>query len=117
MVTKRTRTLIIAALLLYFFANQTQIGWLYVLSALLAGIVIASGLLNRGMLRGLQIERALSVDEIHEGEPITVTLEVLNSSRTAAAHIQTTEICPLADPEGTEHALPIFIPFLKGKAQ
>src|SRR5688572_7736550 len=117
MVTKRTRTLIIAALLLYFFANQTQIGWLYVMSALPAGIVIASGMLNRGMLRGLRIERALSVDEIHEGEPITITLDVLNSRRTAAAHIQTTEICSLADPEGAEHDLPIFIPFLKGRSQ
>lgn len=117
MVTKRTRTLSIAALLLYFFANQTQIGWLYVMSALMAGIVIASGLLNRGMLRGIGIERRLSVDEIHEGEPITVTLDVHNHRRTAAAHVHTTEVCPLADPEGAEHAMPIFVPFLKGKSQ
>jgi hypothetical protein len=46
-----------------------------------------------------------------------VTLAFNNSRATAAAHIQTTEICPLADPEGLDYALPIFIPFLKGKTQ
>lgn len=117
MITKRTRTLTVAALLLYFFANQTQIGWLYVMSALLAGVVIASGILNRGMLHGIHINRILSTDELYEGEPITVTLNVYNTRRTAAAHIHTTEVCPLSDPEGTDYALPIFIPFLKRKSE
>lgn len=115
MPTKRTRTLIISALLLYFFANQTQIGWLYVMSALLAGMVLASWLLNRRMLHGIRIERRLSRDEISEGESISITLDVQNNRSTSIAQIAATEICVLADPESTDHILPIFVPFLKGR--
>src|SRR5437870_4690459 len=116
MPTKRTRTLIIAAVLLYFFANQTQIGWLYVMSALLAGIVLASALLNRGMLRGIRIERSLSHDEISEGDPISITLDLHNPRATSIAQIAAAEVCPLADPESADYTLPLFVPFLKGRS-
>jgi uncharacterized protein (DUF58 family) len=115
MLTKRTRTLLIAALLLYFFANQTQIGWLYVMSALLAGIVAAAGLLNRGTLRRIGGERALNVSDIHEGEPVSVRLALTNSGRVGAAQVQTVERCPLAEPGSAQSAAEIFIPLLPGK--
>ena len=35
--TRRTFTILIAAFLLWAFGNQTQVGWLYVMSALRAG--------------------------------------------------------------------------------
>jgi uncharacterized protein (DUF58 family) len=117
MPTKRTRTLIISALLLYFFANQTQIGWLYVMSALLAGIVLASWLVNRRMLHGIRIERSLSRDEISEGEALSIKLDVQNTRSTSLAQIAATEDCPLADSESDDHLLPIFVPFLKGRGE
>lgn len=108
--TKRARNLAIAALMLYFFANQTQVGWLYVLSALMLGIVLASGLLNRSMLGRVQGERHLSNDAIYEGDPISVKLSLRQTRTALAAQIHTTEACPLADPESPEHQMDIFIP-------
>ena len=43
--TRRTLTILIAAFLLWAFGNQTQVGWLYVMSALLAGFVGAAAVL------------------------------------------------------------------------
>src|SRR5690349_21557209 len=108
--TRRTSTLIIAALLLYFFANQTQVGWLYVLSALMLGIVLASGLLNRGMLGRIRGDRALGLDEVHEGDPISITLRLTQAGVSPASHVRTLEVCPLADPETPQHRMDIFIP-------
>ncbi len=115
MPTKRTRTLIIAALLLYFFANQTQIGWLYVMSALLAGIVAAAWLLNRGMLKDTGGERTLNLGELHEGEPVSIRLSLTNARRVGAAQVRTTERCPLAEPGSAQHEAEVFIPLLPGR--
>ena len=114
MPTKRTRTLIIAALLLYFFANQTQVGWLYVMAALMLGIVLASWLLNRSMLTGITGERHLSLEEIYEGDSLEITLNLHNTHQTAGAQIRTAEVCPLADPETPEHQIEVFLPILPG---
>src|SRR5574340_929518 len=115
MPTKRSRTLIIAALLLYFFANQTQIGWLYVMAALMAGIVVAAGLLNRGMLRPITGERTVSPDEMHEGEEASIRLVLRNAWRVGASQVRTVEHCPLADPDSPQAAAEVFIPLLPGR--
>lgn len=112
---KRTRTILIAALLLYFFANQTQVGWLYVMSALLAGILAAAWLLNRGMLGRISGQRTLNVDELHEGDGASIRLALLNERRAGAAQIATVEHCPLADPESEQANTEVFIPLLPGR--
>ncbi|NDJ54873.1 MAG: hypothetical protein GYB68_17520 [Chloroflexi bacterium] len=73
--TQRTTTVLLTTLLLYFFANQTQVGWLYVMVSLLLGLVITTGLLNRGSLRRLTGTRQIGSpreDEIHEGNEVGV---------------------------------------------
>ncbi len=118
MPTKRTRTLTIAALLLYFFANQTQVGWLYVMAALMAGIVLAAGFLNRRVLRKITGQRQIGIGpdlELYEEDALEITLTLRNHRSFSAAQIQTTEHCPLAAPGSEQHAMEVFIPALPGK--
>lgn len=113
--TARTRTLLIAALILYFFANQTQVGWLYVMAALMLGIVLAAALINLGMLGGVGGSRSLSIDEIHEGDPVSVTLTLAQGRGAPASQIRTMEVCPLADPDSPQRGMDIFIPHIPGR--
>lgn len=50
--TARTFTVLIAASLIYLFANQTQVGWMYVMAALLTGMMPAAWAVNRRALTG-----------------------------------------------------------------
>lgn len=113
MPTKRTRTLLITAGLLYLFANQTQVGWLYVMSALLAGVVLAAGLLNRRVLKPVSVERQVGATlkpTLHEDDETTIQLAFHNAGRLNAAQLRATEVCILADPQHSH--MPLFIPSL-----
>lgn len=115
MPTRRTITFLILAFLLYLFANQTQVGWLYVMSALLAGMVATAFGINRRALKGLTGERQIGsgeYEEFYEGEAVTVTLTLSNPRRTPVAHLRALETCPLADPASENHTFNIFIPTL-----
>ncbi len=115
MPTKRTPAILFIALLLYLFANQTQVGWLYVMSALLAGVVAAAWALNRRALRGLAGTRQVGAGaqaELYEGDEVAVRLALKNPGRAPMTHVRTAEICPLADPESAHRNLNIFIPAL-----
>jgi uncharacterized protein (DUF58 family) len=61
--TARAGALLIGALVLYFFANQTQVGWLYVMAAALAGLIPAAWLMNRAGLRGIEGEREVALSQ------------------------------------------------------
>lgn len=109
--------LLIGAVVVYFFANQTQVGWLYVMSAALAAVVLASGWMNRGMLRRIEGDRMLGdLDDadLYEGDEIQVTLTLHNTGASGAAQLRLTESCPLAAPD--KRTLPIFVPSLPGRA-
>ena len=113
MPTARARTFLIAAIVLYLFANQTQVGWLYVMSAVLAGAMLTGAWLSRGMLRGITGERRTGLaDELYEGDPLEIELEIGKVERPDSAHVRVTEICPLAEPDSAEHQTEIFIPSL-----
>ena len=77
--TKRGWMLVAVALILYFFANQTQVGWLYVLAAIAAGLWLAAWPVPRRMLRGLSLIRRLNGQNISES--------VLKRSPTASARL------------------------------
>ena len=116
-ITGRTLTLLTAAFVLYLFANQTQVGWLYVMSAVLAATVAAALLLNRGSLRGLAAERAVGPgDTFHEGDTVTVRLTLRNTTRGSKAHVELVEVCPLAAPDDPARQTPVFVPLLAGQA-
>ncbi|GAB4508996.1 MAG: DUF58 domain-containing protein [Anaerolineae bacterium] len=114
MPTGRAYGFLIAAVLLYLFANQTQIGWLYVMAALLAGVLLAAWLLNRRALRGIRGSRTLNGQpyaEVDEGQTVDVCLR-LNHVRTAAVQFSLVETCPLAAPDSEQREQRLFIPVL-----
>lgn len=113
--TSRTVTFLIAAFLLYLFGNQTQVGWMYVMSALLAGTVLAAWWLNRRVLRGVRIERRIEDTpnaELYEGDTVTIGLFFRNAGRILAAQIRVTERCPLAALDSRQRTLELFVPAL-----
>jgi uncharacterized protein (DUF58 family) len=57
MPTKRTGFLVILGLALYFLANQTQVGWLYIMVDGLAGLLLVAFFYSRGMLKPVRVER------------------------------------------------------------
>lgn len=108
--SKRSIGFLIIAFMLYLFGNQTQIGWLYVMSALIAGLVVVGGILNRGALRGIQVERSLSAENLYEGDDITVELRVKRARGLAAYQVEMTEICPIA--ERAERQKRLYLPVI-----
>ncbi len=140
MPTARARTLFVAAVVFYLFANQTQVGWLYVISALLIGLVVAAWWLNRGVLKGIAAEwedpsiprplsptqaggkggkTAQSLDlsggERYEGDNIEVGLTVVKTKAPGTAQVRIEARCPLVEP-GTpgsaQQPIKLFIPTL-----
>lgn len=111
MPTGRAAAFIVTAFLLYFFANQTQVGWIYVMSAMMAGAVLAAWWLGRDALKGIAAERQIAPsDPPHEGDAVSVQLTFRNTL--SDSHIRTTERCPFADSRTPAHTLSIFIPSL-----
>jgi uncharacterized protein (DUF58 family) len=111
MPTSRFLTFLSAALVLYLFANQTQVGWLYVMSALLAGVVLAAWRLSRGMLKGISGKRQIGQMEMHEGDTVNVSL-ALTKQKGGASQISLEEYCPLAAPDSPHRSMKLFIPTL-----
>lgn len=108
------------ALLLYFFANQTQVGWLYVLSALTAGAWLTALFLPRPMLRELSISRRVNGSanpvelELYVGETITVEINLANTGRTPALQVRGEETCPLAPAAARSQAF--FVPVISPRS-
>jgi uncharacterized protein (DUF58 family) len=117
MPTARTTAFLLTALLLYFFANQTQVGWIYVMAAVMAGTVLAAWWMGRNALKGIAAERqVLPSDPTHEGETVSVQLTFRDTR--SDSHVRTTEHCPFAPPDEGLRAAPvqIFIPSLSPRA-
>jgi uncharacterized protein (DUF58 family) len=140
MPTKRAFIFVSLALTLYLLANQTQVGWVYIMSNGLAGLLIVTFFYSLGMLNAVYIERTwhrlsdqpetrffrktgfLSDDEtslepadFYEDDPIEVVLHVSQPNLKPAFLIAGREHCPFAPP--AEQAQPFFVPSLfKGRA-
>lgn len=115
MPTGRAYTFLIAGVMLYFFGNQSQVGWLYVMSGLLLGTLIAAFFLNLRSVSGIRFERRLNGQkylDLYEGDPIEIQLLISNRSRFPVVQIQLVENCPLDDPFQREKR--IFVPTLSG---
>lgn len=102
---------LIASGLFYLFANQTQVGWVYVLSSLLLALVVVGWLLNRGALRHVTVTRSLQPkrERQHEDDPVTYTLTV-NAS---VLQLQLREHCPLLMPNKAD--LRLYLPVVRGQ--
>ncbi|HEY7666812.1 MAG TPA: DUF58 domain-containing protein [Actinomycetota bacterium] len=83
---KRAAALMGGAVVLFLLGTNVQAGWLFVLSALLLGTVIAGAMLPGRMLRGIRIERRAPA-EVHQGDEAYVELVVSNPTRRLRAGI------------------------------
>src|SRR5579871_2275312 len=103
MITARARTFLVAAVVLYLFANQTQVGWLYVMSALLTGMVLAGAWLSRGVLNKVTAQRHIGTSddaEYFEGDRVGIDLTIRAGKM--ASQVRVTETCPLAAPDSPQ---------------
>ncbi len=57
MPTKRAWIFLTLALVLYFLANQTQVGWLYIITDSIIGLLIVTFFYTRGMLNPIRVHR------------------------------------------------------------
>jgi uncharacterized protein (DUF58 family) len=130
MPTRRAVTIFILATLLYLIANQTQVGWVYLMvDALLALLLVGFGY-GLGNLRGLRGERTFcnlsppkageslagelsglpASPDFFEDDPLAVTLRLTQTGLRPAFMLAATERCPFAPPAETEQTL--FVPSL-----
>jgi uncharacterized protein (DUF58 family) len=122
MPTRRAWIFIFLAVALYLLANQTQVGWVYVMSNALTGLLLVAFFYTRGMLKSIQLRRTfqnLSTQphlrqdsllenlDFFEDDPIEVTLHFSRSSIKPAFLVGGQEYCPLAPPG--EQNQPFFI--------
>ncbi len=116
--TRRGWAIALLALGFYFFANQTQVGWLYVFSALAAALWLATLGFPRRMLRRLRLTRrvngsALGVELTPAvGDTLQLTLTVQNDGRLPALQLTGTELCPPAS--AADRTQPFYLNYLAG---
>ncbi len=118
MPTRRAWTLLALTLLFYVLANQTQTGWLYLMSNGLLGLLGVLFVYSWRSLAPLEGEwtvgavgaPAREVPLFREDDPIEVTLRVVNHGGRVVAAVRGVAPLPFAPPE--EQAQPFFVPLL-----
>ncbi|NJN95196.1 MAG: hypothetical protein HC875_14385 [Anaerolineales bacterium] len=118
MPTRRAWTLFILSAILYFLANQTQVGWIYIITDGIIGLLIVAALYSWGMLTGIRASRELrpvtvdsaepasQTDEFeltlpafHEDDPIEISLHFQHTGLRPALLVGGLEQCPFAPVE------------------
>ncbi|MBN1993761.1 MAG: DUF58 domain-containing protein [Anaerolineae bacterium] len=141
MPTKRSWGFLALAIGLYLLANQTQVGWVYIMADGLLAVLIVSFFYARGMLTPLQARRdfrnlsagrenklaqsadnngknglELSPPVFYEDDALEVTLQFNHPGVKPAFLVSGAEFCPFAPPAEREQFF--FIPGLfKGQPQ
>ncbi|MCL4297678.1 MAG: DUF58 domain-containing protein [Anaerolineae bacterium] len=139
MPSTRAWSLFTLALILYFLANQTQVGWVYIFTDMLIGLLVVAALYSWGILNSLQISRnirpgpsassdssfetqfshntadgpgevELAPLSVHEDDPLEVTLQFQHTGLRPALMVGGLEQCPFAPAD--DQAQPFFIPAL-----
>ncbi len=128
MPTKRAFLLLLLASALYMLANQTQVGWVYIMVNMVIGLLVAAFFFSRGSLKGLSIQRSfhnlssqsarygqdpnsfLTLSEFFEDDTLEVGLHIYQPRLKPAFLIQGTEICPFAPT--ADQTQPFFVPNL-----
>ena len=116
MPTSRAYSFAAASIIIYLFGNQTQVGWLYVVSALLLGSVVAAWWLSRSSQKGLsgtrQVGKNLDAD-LYENDEVEINF-TLRKTGANSNHLRLTEVCPLAAPDSQQRTTRLFVPALPG---
>lgn len=139
MPTRRAWTFFILALVLYFLANQTQVGWVYVIAAGLVGLLVLAFIYSRGVLKPVRASRSTRnlaaapsrpdlalanqaknrerlagsdfvLPTFHEDDPLEVTLRFNHRSLRPALLVHGLERCPFAPPADRDQSF--FLPGL-----
>lgn len=140
MPTRRAWVLLGLALALYFLANQTQVGWVYIISNGIVGLLLASWLYGWGMLRQLDIQRtvfrldssadadraahlnapvaettmiATPANVLHENDPVQIKLRLTYRGYRPTFMLHGDEYCPFAP--DNQQSQRFFVPFLAAK--
>ena len=140
MKTSRARTILILIFVTYLFANQTAVGWLYIIDGLLIALYLISYFWPRRMVKHLTARRSFAVfgnpadseveptpvvlpvtkwqDEadpltFNEGEKLRITLEIENVARSTKYFLEIWERFLPANL--AERRQKFFITYLKGR--
>lgn len=103
---------IIAGIVVYFLAVQSQIGWLYLFDAVIWSLLLLSIVLSWHSLRSLHVEREVllprfsrwQLDGPLEDETVEVRLKVTNRGRLTRHFIKLIEECPFDHPDKRQKA-------------
>ncbi|MGB1288592.1 MAG: DUF58 domain-containing protein [Aggregatilineales bacterium] len=116
-ITGRTGGFFVGSFVFYLFANQTQIGWLYVVSATLMGLIFAAYVLNRTVLKGIEVTRRLQPEtfERYENDDLSITLTINTTRRQSSLQLNITENCLVAPPESDYRDVTMFVPVLPAR--
>lgn len=99
-------TLVVLAV--YFFAGQTQIGWLYVLVSGGFAWLVLSVVLSVWAIQGLRLGRGLELPGGRppvEDEPLHVRIHLDNPGRMTRRFLRLIDECPVAPPDQRQVAL------------
>src|SRR5262245_1266494 len=127
MPTRRAFIFLGLALGLYMLANQTQVGWVYIMSDGLISLLVLLFFYSWGMLNAIQVEHAcrnlsrptsgpladdplLPPADFFEDDPLEITLRFQQGRLKPAFMVSGEEYCPFAPP--SEQRQPFFIPAL-----
>lgn len=120
MPTRRAVAIVIMAAVLYLIANQTQVGWVYIMVDVLVALLLAAWLYSRGMLSRITASRTflgknspadeLAPPDFYEDDPVTVVLEFTQTGLRPAFMLAGVDDCPFAP--AADRRQPFFIPAL-----
>ena len=107
--TKAGVGFIIAGFLVYLVASQTQVGWLYLIDAVIWGVLVVSAIMPRRTLKTLTVEQQVILPPVAPGqvslngpledETVEIKLKVTNRGRLSRHFIKLTADWPFEEPE------------------
>ncbi len=111
---------IAAGVFIYFVATQTQIGWLYLLDAVIWSLLVLSAVLPWFSLRSLEIEREIilpaqgfssNLGGPVEDETVGLRLKLTNRGRVSKYFVTVVEDCPFE--QAAKRRRTFFLPCLR----
>ncbi len=106
MITSKGVGFLIAAIAVFFLGRLTQVGWLYLIDAVLWGLILLSAILPWVGATFLDARRKVGyegtsegVDGPAEGDPVDIRLRLINKGFWPRFFISASYECPLAEPE------------------
>lgn len=128
MPTRRAWHFLLIAIILYGLANQTQVGWVYLISNVILGLIVTAFLYDLGALRGITFQRqvgkvsasgdqvqsdmaialaditTLDTPALHEDDVVNVQLQFIKTKGRPALLIHGIAHCPFAPPNEQQYS-------------